>query len=205
MSLVTLTVRATGRTVVFQAVGEPAQFPPAAPRITETERPGRPSATRPDGYAARRITVPGFLDAFPAGSVEPGIQALTLLAHPGPTTSPPVVTIHGDTVPPQAALVGFYVAAVEWGEPIRRSDGARSRQPFTLELVEAVEAAVKVTVRKVQKYRWATPLKGETIQGLARRVLKDARRANVVIGLNKPWAQKPGQVIPAGKKVRVPA
>lgn len=205
MSAVTLTVRATGQTVVFHASEEPAQFPPPQPRIQETERPGRSSATRWDGYAARRLTVPGFFDAFPHGSVEPSVQALTMVAHPGSATRPPAVTIHGDTVPPQAALVGFYVASVEWGTPVRRQDGARCRQPFTLELVEAVDAAVRVTVRKVQKYRLVAARDGETIQGLARRVLGDARKASVVVGLNKPWAKKAGQVIPKGRKVRVPA
>lgn len=209
MSTVTLATVRGGQSVTFDAVADPPTVTGGVGGHSEVARPRKPAAVLWDGYPTRRLTIPGMFDGHAAGaSVEPRITALMRLARPSGSARPPAVRVTGPVVPADAVGAQWVIDAVQFGDVIRRDDGARTRQAFTVELVERVDPAVTVRIRPRPPARKLVQSKpNETIRALVKRVMKttDAKRVQEVVRLNRPWAKRPDQVIKPPRKVRVPA
>lgn len=154
----------------------------------EITRPHRDAATSWAGYGARKLTVPGMFDAYGEGrSVEPAVQALDLAARPAATRPPAIVTVNGDVIPIAARATRWVIDNIDWGQDvIRRGDGHRVRQPFTLELVEHVPASLDVRVKKKTPpaMQWVTLTATDTLQTVAVRKLRDVKRAAEIGRIN---------------------
>lgn len=159
-----------------------------------------------DGPEARRETVVVMLDGwdeFPARSVRPQMQALRKLWR----------RVDGLDRPPWLKVVGVVpFAGTRWVvesprvEELQHRRGVCVRARVTLTLLEWVDPVVDLRVarqRQLAKPRWHEWQSGDTLQKLAKRYLRDARRGPDIRALNpkvRQWSK-----VPRGTRIRIPA
>lgn len=173
-------------------------------------RPRRKGFTEWNGQDPYVLTVPIVFDQFGSGaSVEAQIETLRRIMRVpvGPRREPAVVRIQSPAIPPPLLGLNWVIQdmAPDLDKTVRRDDGARTRAPFTVTLLEYVAVDLIVAVRPTpakaaQDRAPATPAKprtgtagtartytvkkGDTLWEIAARHLGDGRRWRQIADLN---------------------
>jgi LysM repeat protein len=158
-------------------------------------RPRRQGLTVFDGRESFTMTVPLIFDQFRSGtSLETKLTALERMAMPpGDYRDPPVVRISGKTVP--HSDLQWVIQDIEWRGVERNPAGERIRQYVTVtlfryvavdtvQLTSAGAAARGGLGAGVTGTRLYTVKENETLQGIAKRELKNAARWKEIANLN---------------------
>lgn len=111
------------------------------------ERPRRRGAAEWVGVPPYRLDLPLFTDGLDVRrgvnvSVEPKLTALERLALKVPGGfQPPLIEVTGPVRVPRPGM-RWVIQGFEWGAQVRRSDGQRVQQAFTVLLLEHVTAEI---------------------------------------------------------------
>jgi hypothetical protein len=176
------------------------------------QRPQRKSLTNWEGHAPFQMELDLFLsEVFKDKSVEDGIRKLERMAVVDTSLDPnrpPVVRVHGDSLPSVAKDLGWVIQDLAWGKTIRSVDhGHRIQQQVTLSLLEHIsgglvkESGIKPGGGLQPQYRTYTIKKGDTLQSIAKKLLGKEKRWQEIARLNN--LHNPRN-LPTGKKIRVP-
>lgn len=185
-------------------------------------RPRRSGFTEYDGVAPYTLTVPVLFDKLDTGdSVEAEIETLRRLMRDrvGPRAEPAVVQVAGASVP--LTHLVWVIQDLEFGDEIKRNDGARSRAFVTVTLYQYLAADILVSVKaspaqaaqermgvasvggtaSVTTSRTYTVRQGDTLSSIAASQLGSAGRYTEIASLN---GIRDPNAITAGQVLRLP-
>ncbi len=189
---------------------EPAQ-------VTQERAGGWRSIPRPqlrplstwDGHQPIQLQLKGDLNAWEAqSSVMPQIARLRELAEKvgGQVRRPHRLRLLSRNAPnPTLGNPEWFIAALEIVEELHLPGGACARALCTVTLEQYVSADIDIRVERQKKttvrtYKWR---KGDTLSAVARRELRDAKRARDIRRLNpkiKRWS-----TVETGDAIKLPA
>jgi hypothetical protein len=189
------------------------------------KRPKWVGFTNWEGIDPYTLDIPLLFDGFARDvSVERDLGLMQMMMRPAvtPSTRPPIIRAVG---PVPMTHLRWVITNIEWGDCVRRADGARTRQFVTLHLLQfippdvmvagtsspAEAAQVRATssggVTSATTPAPATPApsaatytvrSGDTLSAIAARVLGNANRWQEIANLNSirdPRALRVGQVL----------
>lgn len=168
----------------------------------EIARPRRTSLTQWNGHPPFRMRLPLLIDNFADGdSVEEKCDRLEQMARsPETLTPPPIVDIEGAVL---HSGIGWVIDNLEWGACERHpSRGYRTRQEVVVFLLQHIPKDKVVRHQTNQpKYRLYTIKKGDTLQKIAAKLLKDKKRWREIARINDIRDPKKLKI---GRKIKVP-
>jgi hypothetical protein len=175
-------------------------------------RPQRKALTNWEGHQPFQMELDLYFSDFKNDdSVEKQIVHLERMALVDTDLNPnrpPVIRIHGDAIPKIAKNLAWVIQDIKWGETKRSENhGFRTRQQVLVSLLEHIDGGL-VDERKTKpgsghkpKYRTYTVKKGDTLQGIAKKLLGKASRWQEIAKINNIHDPRNLKV---GKKLRVP-
>jgi len=159
-------------------------------------RPRRQGLTVFAGRETFTMSVPLVFDNFRSEtSLETDLLKLEKMALPiGDYLDPPIVSIKGKTVP-HSTIENWVIQNIDWGAVERNNNGDRIRQYVVLTLFRYVAVDTAQLTAAGQKARGGlgsdvtgtrlyTVKENETLAGIAKRELKNAKRAGEIQKLN---------------------
>lgn len=157
-------------------------------------RPHRVAVTNWAGRNPFTLSLDVLLDGWQQElSQERKIRSLELMALPTADLTPkrpPLVRVHGLSIPHPHQNAAWVIQDLAWGETLRStSTGDRVRQQVTISLMQHVDAS-NIEENNIRpgtaqpKYRRYTIKKGDTLQSISRKLLGEAKRWKELAKLN---------------------
>lgn len=172
----------------------------------EIQRPRRTAFLEWRGRSLPRLALDLVLDGWATGASQEGfIRNLERWAQPAPETGnqPPPIFVGGPV--PTDPTVPWVIDALEWGDDVlRREDGQRVRQGFTLTLLEFVQPDLALRRSAAPKAATRTYVvkAGEHLGEIAARQLGKASRWREIARLN---GIRDPKSVKAGQRIKLPA
>jgi LysM repeat protein len=168
----------------------------------EIARPRRTSLTQWNGHPPFRLRLPLVIDSFADGdSIEEKCERLHSMGRsPESLTPPPIIDIEGAVM---FSGIGWVIDDISWGACERHhTRGYRTRQEVVVQLLQHIPKDKVVRHQTNQpKYRIYTIKKGDTLQKIAAKLLKDKSRWKEIAKINNIRDPKHLKV---GRKIKVP-